>query len=48
MASPSGVDPDAFIGHTLKLQDWLNEKSIKNIQVSICYNIQVLCQQNYS
>ena len=38
MTSPSAVDPDAVISHTLKLQDWLNEKSIKNIQVNICYN----------
>ena len=51
--SPGAVDPDALINHTLKLNDWLNEKSIKSIQVStpcskiIILTVQVLnCHEN--
>ena len=33
MTSINAVDPDALLHHTIKLQDWLNENSIKNIQV---------------
>ena len=34
MTSTNAVDPDALLHHTLQLQDWLNENSIKNIQVN--------------
>lgn len=28
----SNMDSDALVGHSLKLQDWLNEKSIRSVQ----------------
>ena len=30
----SGMDSKSLIGQTLKVQDWLNEKTVKNLQVS--------------
>jgi len=30
----SGMDSKSLIGQTLKVQDWLNEKTVKNLQAS--------------
>ena len=33
-ATPS-VDPAALMGHSLKLQQWLNDRQVKSLQVGV-------------
>ena len=35
-SKPGGVDRDALIGHTLRLQEWLSDKQVKSVQVRTC------------